>query len=114
MIDEGKIKYTPEEWILVRINAEKPFYKVFGAWKGSYLNGDAWQMNSGVVKVEEDETYYYFHGESTSIYKCHKDRYGIRSMYNQGIINNYQKASKGKIEPIFDMPDVTNLKWEEK
>lgn len=79
-----KITYEPEEWVLVQVAED--LVKVFGSWRGGYINGDSWRMNSGIEKVEKDGDYWLFIGYSGSIYKCHKDDYTLNSPYNNGIL----------------------------
>ena len=63
----------PDYWVIVHIKSEyEELDKVLGGWSGGYLDGDAWQINSGIESIEDDEDYWYFHGFSGSIYKCHK------------------------------------------
>ncbi len=66
--------YTPNSWVIIKISGveDKPCYKVLAGWSGGYLDGDSWQLNSGIVKVEFDEEYYSFTGSSGSVYKCYK------------------------------------------
>lgn len=64
---------TPDRWVILRINSEKPFYKVLCSWGGSYIYGPSWRMNSGIDSIEEDKHYWYFVGASGSIYKCNKE-----------------------------------------
>lgn len=66
--------YKPDYWYVIKINDSLD--KVFATWGGTYLTGPSWRLNSGITSVEEDENYFYFHGSSGSIYKCHKDRRG--------------------------------------
>lgn len=66
----------PEAWQLLRIHdslKDTITYKVFAAWRGGYLSGDSWRLNSGVTNITKDDEYYYFHGQSGSIYKCLMD-----------------------------------------
>lgn len=88
--------YTPDGWVLLKIEeeGEEPFYKVFGAFRGGFLNGDGWRMNSGVVGVEEDEEYFYFKGSSGSLYKCHKEGYGRLGYYATGVLNQVEEEVK--------------------
>ena len=79
-----KSLYEPEEWVLVQVDED--LVKVFGSWRGGYISGDSWRMNSGIEKVEKDGDYWLFIGYSGSIYKCHKDGYTINSPYNNGIL----------------------------
>jgi len=79
--------YEPEEWVLVKVDED--LVKVFGSWRGGYISGDSWRMNSGIEKIEEDGDYWLFIGYSGSVYKCHKDAYRITSPYNEGILASY-------------------------
>ena len=76
--------YEPEEWVLVQVDED--LVKVFGSWRGGYINGDSWRMNSGIEKVEEDEDHWLFIGHSGSVYKCHKGHYRITSPHNNGVL----------------------------
>lgn len=86
---------TPDRWCVISIPQENNniSYKVFGSWCGGYLGGDYWQMNSGVVDVTEDDTHFYFHGESGSIYQCHKETYGATS-YGSSVLNGFIKNAE--------------------
>jgi len=115
MKDKNQISETPERWIILRIptedNIDVPYYKVFAEWRGGYLGGDRWKINSGISEVEEDKYYYYFYGYSGSCYKCHKNSYGLRSLYVSGILANIiEKANLSNIS-IDVMPEETD--WED-
>ena len=101
--------YTPDSWQLVKITGTDPHYRVFASWSGGYLDGDSWKLNSGVTSVTEDDDYFYFQGYSGSTYQCHKASYGIRSIYNIGVIDDYCKKSDGKMELIKELPDVMKM-----
>ena len=63
--------YRPLNWVVLKIeNDETVFYKVLGIFQN-----DAWRVNSGIVKVEEDAEHYYFYGYSKSLYVCKKNLY---------------------------------------
>ena len=81
---------TPDRWVVVKL---PDGHKVFATWLGGYLDGDAWKMNSGIKSVTEDDSYYYFHGFSGSIYKCHKSSYGT-SGYSQGVLDGIFESAK--------------------
>jgi len=93
-----QISETPEHWVILRIptedNIDIPYYKVFGGWRGGYIAGDRWKLNSGITKVEEDDDYFYFYGYSGSCYKCHKKGYGLKdemfgfSLYVQQVLES--------------------------
>jgi hypothetical protein len=90
-------------------------YKVFGAWRGGYLDGDRWKMNSGITRVEEDEDYYYFYGHSGSCYQCHKERWGYGTFWTGGVLEDIIKKAKELDKEIKVMDreeDWINFKWE--
>ena len=92
--------YNPDKWVMLKFtHGDKPVYKILASWYGGYARGDSWQLNSGVVKIEEDGDLYLFHGSSGSVYQCHKQMYGM-SAYTMGILSNFQKQ-------VEDMDDVT-------
>lgn len=104
--------YTPEEWILVKINGPDQHYRVFGSWRGGYINGDSWRMNSGIKSVEVEKDYYLFKGASGSIYKCHKKLYGINSPYNNTVLAEYNKTMKEKFEILTEKPKILEINWQ--
>lgn len=101
------ISETPERWVIVKL--QDKYYKVFGTWLGGYLDGDRWQLNSGISKVEQDEKFYYFIGFSGSCYKCHKKGYGTSTSYGLGVLNKIIKQAGGKVELMEDVDDWGNL-----
>lgn len=103
--------YQPEEWCIVKITGTAPHYRVFGGWRGGYLTGDSWRLNSGIVSVEETDTDWVFIGHTGSMYICHKNLYGIRSPYNTSVLNDYVSKSGGYMHVIDEMPDIKNFKW---
>ena len=110
------ITEKPEHWIVVRIeNDNDAYYKIFAGWRGGYLDGDSWKMNSGISEVEEDEDFYYFYGASGSCYQCHKNGYGLKdemyrfSSYVQGTLETIIKNSPISIEILGQETDFMNL-----
>jgi hypothetical protein len=104
--------YTPEEWCLIKINQKTTFYKIFGSWRGGYLSGDSWRINSGITSVTLEGDYYYFSGASGSVYKCHKDCYGIRSPYNSGVLLNYKEQAGDMMHIYEHMPEnILEMDW---
>lgn len=103
--------YIPDSWRLVEITGTDPHYRVFASWSGGYLNGDSWRLNSGILSVEEDSEYYYFYGFSKSVYKCHKESYGISNVYSIGVLADLVSNSGGNMHIVEDCPDVMNLNW---
>lgn len=103
--------YHPEEWAIVKLGGPSPHYRVFGSWRGGYLSGDSWRMNSGITSVKLDGNYYLFKGHSGSVYKCHKNTYGIRSSYNLGVLKSYEEKIKDKFKPLIKMPKIMKMDW---
>jgi hypothetical protein len=96
--------YRPEEWILVRITGTD--YRVFGSWRGGYLNGDSWRLNSGIVSVNrssENNDILEIHGHTGSIYEVHTSAYGIRSPYNRGELDGLVERSGNNAFVIEDI-----------
>lgn len=92
------VSETPDRWVILKVS--DTLYKVFGTWRGSYLNGDTWRLNSGIEKVEQDDDYYYFFGFSGSCYKCHKKRYGIVTSCGLEVLNKIIEQGDGNIKLI--------------
>jgi hypothetical protein len=97
------MKYAPHNWCLLKITTKtETFYKVFGVWKGGYLDGDSWRLNSGIVRYSEPEgdngLLIEFHGSSGSVYECIKANEGIFGVYPKSVLN--QLLGKSQIELI--------------
>ncbi|MBA6416939.1 hypothetical protein H4J50_13020 [Colwellia sp. 6M3] len=41
--------YKPDGLVILKFTPanEKHYYKIFGSWRGGYLNGGAWRLSSG-------------------------------------------------------------------
>ena len=87
---------TPDKWCILKINGPDPHYRVFGSWFGDYFYGDSWRMNSGIIRVSENNETYLFHGHSGSCYKCNKKSYG-HSSYGYTIISKYINSGIAKL-----------------
>lgn len=109
---------SPDSWVVIKITTDgKVNYKVFATWTGGYTSGDAWRMNSGVDRVEEDENYYYFYGFSGSCYRCHKKTYNRLSSYGSGVLNNLLEYNRNhqshwdtEMEVMDENTDFINLR----
>lgn len=97
------MEYNPDKWLLVRITNKdgKVYEKVFGTWSGGYLGEDRWRMNSGIERVTEDDDFYYVHGSSGSVYKCHKKMYGATA-WGTSVVNAFLNSSDYDVEVIED------------
>lgn len=105
----------PDKWVVLQINNKgEVFYKVLAGWSGSYLYGQSWQLNSGIKRVDVEDNYYLFHGYSGSIYKCHKDGYGLNSMTASILANLQNKAeSTQDVEVIMlEDQDFTQINYQ--
>ena len=103
--------YYPDGWMLVKIGGTDPHYRVFGSWRGGYLDGDSWRLNSGIVKCEKIGKVYKFFGHSGSAYYCYEDGYGRLGAYNFGVLRSYEERSNNTFVAIENMPDVEGIDW---
>lgn len=105
-------EYTPDNWVVLKIDHEgKTLYKVLAGWSGGYLDGDSWQLNSGIVRVVEQEDYWEFYGNSGSCYNCYKGQYRLR-MNNSGIYEQLKNTSVATVEMMPEDTDWNEVKWE--
>lgn len=103
-------EYNPDRWVMLKFNYHgEVIYKILGSWYGGYANGDSWKLNSGVTKIEEDGQTYLFHGSSGSVYRCHKNAYGMNG-YTSGVYASFKKAVDEEEDVTLDlMPEQTNF-----
>ena len=102
--------YEPDNWVVIKINGKDPHYCVLAGWSGGYLQGSSWRMNSGITKVEEDESAYYFSGSSGSTYRCGKQSYGLR-MNNAYVWDDLVTRHGDKVEMLPEDTDWNNINW---
>lgn len=105
--------HYPDRWMILKITdlaSTKTHYRVFGTWGGSYLGGQSWQLNSGIVSVDEDDTYFYFNGASGSVYACYKGEgtYGAFS-FGLSVLHDMIEKTRDKTE-VVEMPEHTDWK----
>jgi hypothetical protein len=93
------MNYYPHNWVLLKINTETPFYKVLAGWRGGYLDGDSWRLNSGITSTKKSGEYYDFHGSSGNIYSCHPNNYRLSSI-TSGAYNQLKEKFGDKIELV--------------
>ena len=80
---------VPDQWVILEITTPKEkIRKVLAGWRGGYLHGDSWRLNSGIVETKEFDDYWDFHGASGSVYRCRKDGYGMTT-YMAQIYNSF-------------------------
>jgi len=102
--------YTCDNWVVIKMKGDDPHYRLLTGTSGSYLYGDSWRMNSGIIKVEEEETFYYFYGSSGSGYCCYKESYTLR-MNNAHIWDQLQKLHGDKVEMMPEDTDWMSMDW---
>jgi len=103
--------YNPDFWVVLKI--ANPYhdvdYRVLGAWGGSYLYGNSWRLNSGIVSVEDAGDCYNIWGSSGSRYVCNKERYGLK-MASAGIYQRLLDKYPGTVMLDKDT-DWLNYDW---
>lgn len=102
--------YNPDKWVMLKFNSNgEDVYKILASWYGGFARGDTWQLNSGIVRIEEDGQCYLFYGASGSVYRCHKSTYGMSS-YTMGILSKFQEDVKKLDNVTLElMPEETNF-----
>ena len=103
-------EHRPDNWVVLKFSGDDPHYRVLAGWSGSYLAGNTWRMNSGITKVEEDESFFYFYGSSGSRYRCDKGSYMLR-MNNAGTWAKLQELHGDKVEMMPEDTDWMNTDW---
>jgi hypothetical protein len=99
--------YSPDNWIVFKIKND---YRVLAGWSGSYLYGSSWKINSGVISVGEDDSYFYFYGSSGSCYMCHKQAYGLR-MNTAGMWNQITNLHGDEVIMLDENTDWHSVHW---
>lgn len=102
--------YTPDNWIIVHLKGVTPHYRVLAGWSGGYDTGDSWRANSGIVRAEQDEHYFYFYGSSGSCYQCHKNSYCLRKN-NSYAWTGWKEQLGDKIEMMPEDTDWLAMDW---
>lgn len=87
-------EYTPDAWVILEIlqKGEK-LHKVLAGWRGGYLGQETWQLNSGIVKICDKDSYWEIVGYSGSVYYCYKDSCGLTSL-TSGVLHSMYKKSE--------------------
>jgi hypothetical protein len=100
-------EYIPDKWVMIKLTHKgNPIYKILATWYGGYGGSDSWKLNSGITKIEEDGQTYLFHGSSGSVYRCHKQAYGM-NMYTRGVLSNFQKQASEAEDLTLELLDET-------
>lgn len=103
--------YTCDNWVVIKMKGEDPHYRLLVGTSGGYTTGDSWRLNSGIVRVTEDEYYFYFYGLSGSCYQCHKNAYCLRKN-NAYIWSEIEEIHGDKVELMPEDTDWMNTDWE--
>lgn len=103
-------EYTPDCWTVIYLDGPDPHYRVLAGWSGGYLHGDSWKLNSGIVRVEEENEHLRFYGASGSVYCCHKDRYGIRNS-TAGTWNKLKQLHSDAVTLLDETTDWKTQDW---
>ena len=82
--------YSPDDWVILNVSfatRDRAFtqLRVLGGWRGGYLSGDAWRINSGIQAVHADDVEYRFLGRSGSVYLCPRDGYRMSRIMASGL-----------------------------
>ena len=94
--------HSPGLWVLLKNNKLSTF-KILGAWRGGYLDSEAWRLSSNIVQITEEDNYMLFYGESGSMYRCRKSSVGLSAL-SASILNEIQdEATSVEIVQIQDI-----------
>ena len=104
--------YFPHYWTVLRIEyPSETVYRLLGSWSGSYLDGSSWRLNSGIKKVCVSGTDHLdFIGDSGSIYRCHKNSYGVH-VESLGVLEKFLSSPNLKVEQLPESTDWLNKDW---
>lgn len=102
--------YIPDNWVVIHMKGDDPHYRILSGVSGGYTQGSSWRMNSGIVRVTEDDHYFYFYGASGSCYQCHKEAYCLR-MNNSYVWTSLQERHGDKVEMMSEETDWLNMDW---
>lgn len=104
--------HNPHGWVIVKIEGVEPHYRVFASWRGGYVSGDSWQLNSGVKDCIYDPAIqcYKFYGYSGSVYICSRRTYGDITAFNQSALDLIINKSDNKMVVLEDC-DWATVNW---
>lgn len=84
----------PHLWCLFR---DADLVRLMMSWRGTYVTGGSWRINSGIDYVDETESHYIVHGISGSEYHVPKCRYGS-SPYSSAVMDEMEVDPMSEIE----------------
>ena len=100
----------PHNWVVIKMDGDEPHYRVLAGWSGGYLEGNYWQINSGITRVEDDNNYYDFYGVSGSCYSCYKESYGLRQN-NINVWSGLQRIHGHKVKMMDEETHWMSMDW---
>lgn len=108
-------EYNPDRWVMLKIISEgQTTYKILAGWSGGYTQGQSWKLNSGCTEVKEDGDYLMFSGYSGSVYRCHKDSYGMNMISSQiynSLSEDVQRSDGVSIEVMPEETDFMRINY---
>jgi hypothetical protein len=105
--------YSPDRWVILKTSdAAGEYFKVLGSWYGGFGGSDEWKLSSGILDAIKTEHGWEFPQESGSLYRCHKDAYGM-SNYTSSVLCGWQEqlkdATVGSLEVMDENFDIASL-----
>ncbi|WP_370215202.1 hypothetical protein [Salipiger bermudensis] len=89
-MDTTQMEHSPEDWVILKVlfkTQDRTFtqLRVLGGWRGGYLSGDAWRIDSGIQAIHADDLEYRFLGRSGSVYLCRRGGYRMSRIMASGL-----------------------------
>lgn len=103
--------YRPDSWVILKVSSKDkaPLYRVLAGWKGGYLDGDSWRINSGIKSYRDADTHWVFEGFSGSAYSCPKVREGF-SFLTDAVFSNLVKQSQAAGDVVVELLSMEQFK----
>lgn len=112
------MRYYPDYWQVLKIvpKNEKPVYKLYATWLGLDFSSERWRLNSGIVKVTEDQAVreLHFFGNSGSEYVVYNNSSAYRTTrYTQSVLDELITLgnTNGSVI-ILPVQDFINFDWD--
>ena len=64
------IKHTPDNWILIRVPDDEPYYMLLSGWSGGYTTGNSWRISAKIIGVDKQTDSYIVTTYTGSKYRC--------------------------------------------
>lgn len=105
-------RHEPNLWVVLKVSdGEDSIFKVLGSWRGGYLDGDSWRLNSGITRVEREGDLLLFHGRTGSVYVCHEQAYGV-SGYTSMVFSSWKEKTDLSVEMLPEETDWESFDWD--